>query len=43
MILDDLREFVVQNEITPEDIIKYDYDSFNIFNLGYGIKYYKSE
>jgi len=27
MILDDLREFVVQNEITPEDIIKYDYDS----------------
>lgn len=27
MILDDLRSFIVQNEIATEDIIKYDFDS----------------
>ena len=27
MILDDLKNFIVQNEIAPEEMIKYDYDS----------------
>ena len=27
MILDDFRNFIVQNEIATEEIIKYDYDS----------------